>query len=92
MSVIDCGLIKLLSQFGGDLRVPKGAQGLNHHFVPILADHYCRFSDIAHLSCGKTNTCQKQQKVHLVIHYAAGHTLQPFIYFFSVFKMNIFEK
>lgn len=59
MAVIRSGLIKLLSQFGGDLSVSKGAQGFNHHLVPILADNYRWFGDIAHLSCCKTNTCNK---------------------------------
>lgn len=57
MSVISCGLIKLLSKFGGDLSVPEGAERFNHHFVSVLADLYCWFGDIAHLSSGKTNTC-----------------------------------
>lgn len=58
VSVIRRGLIKLLSQFGGDLRVSEGAQSFHHHFVSILANHYCRFSDISHLSCSKSNTCE----------------------------------
>lgn len=71
MSVIRRGLVKLLSQFGGDLSVPEGAQGFHHHFVPILTDDYCWFGDIAHLSCGKTNTCpRKQETVLLVMNYA----------------------
>lgn len=58
VAVIGCGLIELLSQFGGDLCVSEGAQGFHHYFVPILADLHCWFGDIAHLSCGKTNTCK----------------------------------
>lgn len=57
MSVIRRGLIKFLSQFGGDLCVSEGAQSFHHHFVSILTNHYCWFGDITHLSCGKPNTC-----------------------------------
>lgn len=60
LSVIRRGLFKLLSKLGGDLGVPEGAQGFHHHFFPILADHYCWFGDIAHLSCGKTDTCHQK--------------------------------
>lgn len=59
MSVVRRGLVKLLSQFGGDLGVSESAQGFHHHFVSILADHYCWLGDITNLSCGKTNTCTK---------------------------------
>lgn len=60
MTVIRCCLIKLLSQFGRQLGVSEGALGLHHHLISILADHYCGFGDVAHLSCGKTNTCQNK--------------------------------
>lgn len=60
VAVIRCGLIKLLSQLGGELSVPEGAQGFHHHLVSILADDDCRFGDVAHLSCGKTNTCTRR--------------------------------
>lgn len=56
MSIVRRGLIELLSQFGRDLCVPEGAQGLYHHFVSILADDYGWFGDIADLSCCKANT------------------------------------
>lgn len=56
MPVIRRGLIKLLSQFGGELSVPEGAHGFHHHLVSILADDYGGFGDVAHLSCGKANT------------------------------------
>lgn len=56
ISIIRRGLIKLLSQFGGDLRVPEGAHGLYHHFVSILANGYSWFGDIANLPCCKANT------------------------------------
>lgn len=65
MPVIRCGLIKLLSQLGGELSVPEGAQGFHHHFVSILTYNDCWFGDIAHLSRGKTNTCQKKKKRNL---------------------------
>lgn len=60
VAVIRCGLIELLSQLGGELGVPEGAQGFHHHLVSILADDDCRFGDVAHLSCGKTNTCTRR--------------------------------
>lgn len=60
MSVIRRGLIKLLSQLGGELSVPEGALGFHHHFVSILTDDYCWFGGNAHLSRGKTNTCPKK--------------------------------
>lgn len=60
MSIIRRSLIKLLSDLGGDLRVPKGAHGLYHHFVSILADDYSWFGDIADLSCCKANAWIKK--------------------------------
>ncbi|MEQ2158434.1 hypothetical protein GOODEAATRI_012245 [Goodea atripinnis] len=58
-SISLCGLIKLLSQFGGEFSVLECAQSFHHHLIPILADHYCWFGDIAYLSCGKANPCQE---------------------------------
>lgn len=60
VAVIRCGLVELLSQLGGELGVPEGAQGFHHHLVSILVDDDRRFGDVAHLSCGKTNTCTRR--------------------------------
>lgn len=60
VAVIRCSLIKLFSQLGGELGVPEGAQGFHYQLVSILADDDCRFGDVAHLSCGKTNTCTRR--------------------------------
>lgn len=61
MSVIRRGLIKLLSQLGGDFSVPEGAQGFHHHLVAIPTNDYRWFGGIAHLSRGKTNTCTRKK-------------------------------
>lgn len=61
VAIVRRGLVKLLSQLGGELRVPEGALGLHHHFVAVLADDDRRLGDVAHLPGGKTDTCEEEK-------------------------------
>lgn len=61
VAVVRRGLVELLSQLGGDLRVPEGALGLHHDLVTVLADDDRRFGDVAHLPGCKTDTCEEER-------------------------------
>ena len=69
LSIIRRGLVKLLSQLGRELSVPEGALSFHHHLVSILTDDHRWLGDIAHLSRGKTNTCQQVKREAVVLQY-----------------------
>lgn len=55
VSVIGSGLVKLLSQFEGDLCVLEGALGADHHLVVLLTDDHSWFGHISNLPGGKAH-------------------------------------